>query len=358
MLQSDILLRLTSLDSPAVVAWIVSVSGSAPRHEGTAMLIPQTGESLGTVGGGIVEARALEKARECFAHSASSMAEVFLEGEEAKGSEGICGGKVCLMLDYIEPGGLYSLAAASFDAGSGAILVLKPDGIEPGAIAALDATGSVLARRGQASVPGSGFVPESGAAAKALSSPSGFYKSPSGLLYAAVAFPDSLLILGGGYVGSALAWLAPRLGFKVTVADFRPEFASPGRFPPEVRCRLGDFSGAIEEFPFDARTSYVVVVSPGHAQDLECLRSILVREYRYAGFIGSKRKARLLLESLIAEGFPRHKVLSLRGPIGADIGAETPEEIAVSILAEMIAVRRGSPAADAMDADRSRRRGL
>ena len=86
------------------------------------------------------------------------------------------------------------------------------------------------------------------------------------------------------------------------------------------------------------------VVSPGHSTDLECVRALLKREYRYAGFIGSRRKVRMILDQAASEGFPADKVKALRAPIGVDIGAETPAEIAVAILAELIATRRGTPA--------------
>ncbi len=86
------------------------------------------------------------------------------------------------------------------------------------------------------------------------------------------------------------------------------------------------------------------------------MRAILAREYRYAGFIGSRRKTRMILEQAVTDGFPPDMVAALRAPIGADIGAETPAEIAVAILAEIVAVRRGSPAVARMDGERERRR--
>jgi xanthine dehydrogenase accessory factor len=179
--------------------------------------------------------------------------------------------------------------------------------------------------------------------------------SIDGFLYDPVEPLDRLLILGGGHVGQALARFAAELEFQVCIGDSRPEFVDPARFPSGTELRLGKFSEIVDGFRFGAST-YAVVVSPSHASDLECARAILKREYRYAGFIGSKRKTRMILEQAIADGFPPEKVLALRAPIGADIGAETPAEIAVAILAEMIAVRRNSPAIVAMDAERAKRR--
>ena len=95
----------------------------------------------------------------------------------------------------------------------------------------------------------------------------------------------------------------------------------------------------MRSFPFDSAT-YVVMVTRGHLTDLECVRALLPRKYRYAGFIGSERKAKLLREQLAADGFEQAKIDALHAPIGLAINAETPAELAVAILAEIVAVRR------------------
>ena len=123
------------------------------------------------------------------------------------------------------------------------------------------------------------------------------------------------------------------------MGDDRPEFVAAGRFRPDIATKQGSYSDIVAAFPFDPAT-YVVTVSRGHLFDLECSRAVLKREFRYAGLIGSKRKIGLILDQLRADGYPDELVASLHSPIGLDIGAETPEEIAISILAEMIHVRR------------------
>jgi xanthine dehydrogenase accessory factor len=97
----------------------------------------------------------------------------------------------------------------------------------------------------------------------------------------------------------------------------------------------------VQDFPFDSAT-YAVMVTRGHLSDLECVRAVLTRTYRYAGFIGSERKARLLREQLARDGFAQEKIDSLHAPIGLAIKAETPAELAVAILAELVAVRRNA----------------
>jgi len=146
-------------------------------------------------------------------------------------------------------------------------------------------------------------------------------------------------------VGRALAAITPGLGFAVTVGDDRREFLEPERFPPGVSTICAPFGQIVDSFPFDQGT-YVVVVTRGHLADLECVRAILPRSWRYAGLIGSRRKSRLLLERVLADGFDGEKVAALHTPIGLPIGAETPEELAVAISSELIAVRHGAESAE------------
>lgn len=157
----------------------------------------------------------------------------------------------------------------------------------------------------------------------------------------------SLVVLGGGHVGRALAVLAGQLGYDVTVGDDREEYTRPGRFPGGVRVvrTTRDY-----ELPADTllrgRDLYVAVVSRCWETDLAALRPWLAAgapAARYLGLIGSARKVRGVLERLSAEGVPDEKLQLVRAPIGLSIGAVTPEEIAVSIVAEVTAVRRGAP---------------
>ena len=127
----------------------------------------------------------------------------------------------------------------------------------------------------------------------------------------------------------------------MTVCDNRPEFADLKRFPAAVSTCFGSYEEIARKFPFDVAT-YVVIVTHGHLHDLECVRAVLKRNYRHAGFIGSVRKTWLLLEQAKNDGFDRVKGEGLFAPIGLDINAETPEELAVTIVGELIAVRRNA----------------
>lgn len=155
---------------------------------------------------------------------------------------------------------------------------------------------------------------------------------------------ERLVVVGAGHIAVPLAELGVRLGFAVTVLDDREEFATSDRFPGEARVVRCDF----EADPFagvriDART-YVALVTRGHRWDFDCLQRLLAADARprYIGMIGSRRRVRAALSALLAAGVERARLASVRAPIGLEIGAETPEEIAIAIAAEMIAVRRGA----------------
>lgn len=152
--------------------------------------------------------------------------------------------------------------------------------------------------------------------------------------------PAQLVIVGGGHVGLAVAQLAELLGFGVTVLDDREEFANRERFPMAERILTGDTAAELDAIDLDARTA-VVLVSRGHKQDEEALRHVVGRGAGYVGMIGSRRRTATVLEHLREEEFERAALAAVSTPVGLDIGAETPEEIALSIMAEIVMLRRG-----------------
>jgi xanthine dehydrogenase accessory factor len=152
---------------------------------------------------------------------------------------------------------------------------------------------------------------------------------------------ERLILLGGGHIALALHDLAGRLGFSVTVADDRREFASPGRFPHADEVICADFSQAIARLQV-GKGDYVAVMTRGHRWDALCLRALLAgTEPRYLGMVASRKRGAALREQLAGEGFDPERLQRLRSPIGLDINALTVEEIALSIAAELVQVRRG-----------------
>lgn len=152
--------------------------------------------------------------------------------------------------------------------------------------------------------------------------------------------PSTLLVVGAGHIGQALCAFGARTGFSVAVLDDREEFANRQRLPEADAVLCGDIAEELRRFRIDANT-YVVLVSRGHKQDEIALREVVGRGAAYVGMIGSRRRVETVLRHLAEEGFDRAALDAVRTPIGLDIGAETPEEIAISILAEVILARRG-----------------
>ena len=156
--------------------------------------------------------------------------------------------------------------------------------------------------------------------------------------------PAALVIVGGGHIGQSLAAVAAIAGFSVTVLDDREAFANADRFPSADRVICGDLVQELRGMSIDGAT-YVVLVSRGHKQDELGLREVVGSDAAYVGLIGSMRRVSTVLTHLAREGYPREALERVHTPIGLDIGAETPEEIAVSIVAELVAVRRGGTGA-------------
>ena len=149
-----------------------------------------------------------------------------------------------------------------------------------------------------------------------------------------------LYIVGAGHVGWHLARLAQEAGFRIHVVDDREKFANAERFPEAADIVVDEISSWLESAEIPPE-SYVTIVTRGHQHDLSALRALARRPLRYLGMIGSRAKVTRVYDALVAEGIDADALKRVHAPIGFDIGAVTPAEIAVSILAEMIAVRHG-----------------
>jgi xanthine dehydrogenase accessory factor len=156
--------------------------------------------------------------------------------------------------------------------------------------------------------------------------------------------PEHLVVVGAGHIAVPLARLGILLDFRVTVLDDREEFATTERFHDGVSVQRCDFAAdPFAGIPLDSR-SYVALVTRGHRWDFDCLQRLLKldRRPRYIGMIGSRRRVRAAFHSLLEAGMPRSRLATVHAPIGLELGAETPAEIAVAIAAELVAIRRGA----------------
>ncbi|MDR0966566.1 MAG: XdhC/CoxI family protein [Myxococcales bacterium] len=152
-----------------------------------------------------------------------------------------------------------------------------------------------------------------------------------------------LVIFGAGHCGRALAPLAQSCGFLVTVVDERADFLDPTLFPEGVQLRQGPFPTIVHDIPFEAATTYAVIMTYGHAHDEGVLDACLGRPYRYLGLVGSKAKIGELFAHLGTTEVRRAELEQLHAPVGLDLGGRSPAEIAVSIMAELLATRYDRP---------------
>jgi xanthine dehydrogenase accessory factor len=159
-----------------------------------------------------------------------------------------------------------------------------------------------------------------------------------------------LYIAGAGHVGAELARAAADVGFRIHVVDDREKFANAERFPGADEIAVDSIADWLEQTDFP-QSAYVAIVTRGHQHDLAALRAVVGRPVRYVGLIGSRAKVARIVDALAAEGIPAEALRRVHAPIGLDIGAVTPQEIAVSIVAELIAVRHGKLDTHGTDAE-------
>jgi xanthine dehydrogenase accessory factor len=233
---------------------IVRTQGSTPQRAGAKMLVHVDGRTVGTIGGGCYENEAALTAREAIRTGRQALLHYELNDDFAQENGLICGGRMDVHVDPLEPN-------------------------------------------------------------------------------------PTLFVIGAGHVGWHLARTAGEAGFRLVVVDDREKFANAGRFPGAeiVVAPIPEWlRGA--EFP---STAYVAILTRGHQHDLDAMRALAARDLRYLGLIGSRAKVARIHDALRAEGLPEACLARVHAPIGLDIGAVTPAEIAISIAAEMIAIRRG-----------------
>ncbi|MBI3457022.1 MAG: XdhC family protein [Candidatus Rokubacteria bacterium] len=320
------------------LATVVETRGSTPQKVGARVLVRGDGGSLGTLGGGAVEAEAIREAEQRLAWREPVLREYALSA--ATDEWGLaCGGTMVVFIEPLEESALGWLRAVTDAAAgrealalvtllecpeAGVRLLVREDGttgsLEDSTLErdALELGRRVLSREGTelALVAGRHVYAEA------------FGPAPA------------LLIVGAGHVGKALAALGKFLGLRVTVIDDRPEYATRERFPEADDVLVAPVGEALKGFPVTARTA-IVVAMRNQDLDYEAAAAALRTEAPYVGLIGSRRKAILVAERLLADAMPAERVRALRSPIGLDIGAQTPAEIALSILGEWVMVRQG-----------------
>ena len=179
------------------------------------------------------------------------------------------------------------------------------------------------------------------------------------ILFERIQSGPRIVIFGAGHVGAALATFASFAGYRVTLVDDRAEFVTRERFPNELveLVAAESWSKSASSVIGTGRGVSVAIVTRGHAEDEECLRAVLKSTPDYVGLIGSKRRTNIVLDRLRASGTEEKQLEKVRAPIGLDIGAVTPEEVALAILAEIVAERRGGTGKSLSEWRRTREQG-
>jgi xanthine dehydrogenase accessory factor len=330
-----------------LLATILAVRGSSPRHVGTRFILKTDGAIEGTIGGGLFEANVREAAQRSLIEKVSGRLLFSFMGNDASSDQMICGGEADVLLEYV---------AADKSVTPQIIDVLRK--ITKSRAQGILVTGVSL-RHGEFSgkpVPhlllhhagaSIGGFPGDLEVMKNLPEPrrlkaAQLVETP-GILQSVLIEPiyprGTVYIFGAGHVGTSLAHLAGFVNFEVVVLDDRSEFADFQRFPESKKvCVLESFEESFSTLPVD-EDSYIVIVTRGHLHDKTVLRQALGTKACYLGMIGSRRKTKLIFDSLLMEGFTPDDIRRVHAPIGLPIGGETPEEIGVSIVAEMISVR-------------------
>jgi xanthine dehydrogenase accessory factor len=317
-----------------VLATVVDSDGSAPRKSGSVMAVFADGASAGTVGGGALEYEVQRVSREIHDKRKSGTVEYSLAANELGDVCMVCGGGVTVHYQYLEPDSrnrtLFRIlaAAADKDGNSWIIYRISGDGstemsfCEGGALHC-----AVLASYDE-------IAPLLGRACAITDGEPRYFALP-------LSTSGRALVFGGGHVAQEVVPALSRVDFRCAVFDDRAEFTRPELFPDAGSVILCNFNRVCEKLTVEP-SDYIVVLTRGHKADFEVLRQVLPLGATYTGCIGSRRKTEIIKRRLRESGIREDDIARLRSPIGLEIGAETPAEIAVSIAAEMILHRARS----------------
>ncbi|MGO8878323.1 MAG: XdhC family aldehyde oxidoreductase maturation factor [Desulfomonilaceae bacterium] len=329
-----------------VLATILSVQGSSPRKVGAKVLILDNGDVVGTIGGGLFEANVRDSALNAMKSRTSSRLSFAFHGQDAGSDQMICGGSVEVLVEFVHPGAktkeqIYRKLANSIHERVSTLLI-KPIQLEQGQTTkaeldymCIDENGARLGDFENSTVCLKSIPP------RRLLKPAQiiFPWDPSSPVLLEWIYPRSMVyVLGAGHVGACVCHLASYVDFMVVGIDDRYEYANVQNLPDADEIVVAPFENAFEKLCVD-RNSFIVIVTRGHAHDKIALAQALKTDATYIGMIGSKRKIKLIYDSLIDEGFTESDIARVHAPIGLPIGGETPQEIAVSIVAEMVQER-------------------
>jgi xanthine dehydrogenase accessory factor len=310
------------------LATITEKVGAAPGDEGARMFVTSEGRVYGTIGGGLLEAGVWRAAIDAIATGRHRMLRFRMDGKGVGDEDMVCGGSVSLFIEPIDArqGELYDAIRNVIKRDAKGLIVTRYT----------DSTLSKSLLHSDGTVAGD---PLDHTVVARLSVHAERPVLEDGLIAVPILTRSRLYIFGAGHVSQYISRIADMTHFDVTVIDDRADYCNEVRFPEAKEVIVEAFDTVFEHLPFYG-SDYVVIVTRGHKHDALVLGHVLKRPTRYLGMIGSTRKTKMIFSHLNAKGFDERLLTQVYAPIRLDIGSETPQEIAVSIVAELIKVRR------------------
>jgi xanthine dehydrogenase accessory factor len=348
----ELLRELTSaLDQrrDCVYCSLIETRGSTPQKAGATMLVFPDGGQFGTLGGGCVEAEVKQRALQVLGSSQLRPEILTFHLDDNYGWDDglICGGRMAILADPVpaangqsklHSGDYYLRYRDLIEKGQGCteavVLGDQVPGAPIGSRFLFAADGTLTAKTISGVVPS--IINENLVPLQRRPQPG----VRQGIAYLPTLPRITLFIVGGGHVGRAVARLAAEVDFDIWVLDDRSSYASRERFPSAHRLFVGDIGCQLQNLTNEISPStFCIIVTRGHSHDEEALYHLVRSPAGYVGMIGSKRKIKLIYEDLLAKGIPAEDLRKVHAPLGFDIGSQTVNEIAVSIVAELIACR-------------------
>ena len=334
---------------PMVVATVVRTSGSTPQKSGAKLLVREDGSGVGTLGGGCVEGDIWFAAQELLKRGGDAELRDYQLNEDLAAQDGlVCGGTMYFLIDPVrqtDPYRDFAAQAADAYAGGPPMAIVNVTAAPSDSDVVVGA--KMLVRENGDTQGGLGdSVLEAMTVTKARDlmamGKNDYLRFDDGVecYIEAYTTPPTLVLVGGGHVSKAIAPIAKSVGFRIFVFDDREQFSNPQRFPEADITMVGDYRDGLGKLPVNTN-SFVVVATRGHQFDDAAVSGALGTPASYVGLLGSKRKTILIFEELLRNGFDADELRRINAPIGLDIGGRTPEEIALSVMSEIIAFRLG-----------------
>ena len=335
-----------------VVATVVKTSGSTPQKAGAKLLVRADGSGIGTLGGGCVEGDIWFASSQLLSSGGVAEMRDYELNEDLAAEDGlVCGGTMYFLLDPLRKSDssdnsqdFNEEVIAAYEGGTPvavASLMKAPNGskITVGAKLLIRENGSTSGSLGDENLDSSAVKNARNLMAMGKND---YITSESGAEYFVEAYttPPTLVLAGGGHVSKAISGIAASLGFSIFIIDDREDFSNPTRFPEAEQTVVSDYGSAFNKLPIGTN-SFIVIATRGHRYDASATAAAMKTPASYVGLLGSKRKTILIFEELFSEGFTMKEVQSVRSPIGLNISARTPEEIGLSIMAEIVGFRLG-----------------